>query len=905
MKGKIKYLLFITAVMLCGFITIPQVHAATLVKEQTGWYYDRQDQNGNNHHSWYWNYYTVDGKVAYCIEPGIPEGTTYSQGTWASTGLSDSIKERILLIAYYGYTYPGHQTIEYRAAAQGMLWSTILGNNTRVIYTTARWGEGSQLNISSEMAEIERLIANHYNKPSFNGQTITAQVGETFTLTDTNNVLSNYNVSVTGANYTVNGNNLTITPTVNGNITITLTKNMPYDTGYKLFTGDGIQNMIVPGTVDPVVASVKVNAYLGNIEMTKADEITEVAQGQATLKGAVYGVYRTDGTEVTRITTDENGYAKSGNVLSYGAYYLKEITPSEGYYLDNTKYSFDSKGQASVSMNVTEKVVENRISILKQYEYINGNTEFLTAEKDIQFEISYPNGSILKTVTTDKNGYATFDLPYGVWKFHQVNTSPGYEKIYDFYVTVDYDSEEEQYYNILNNKLSAYVEIVKKDAETGKIIKLADTSFKILNTDTNQFVSQYVGGKVFDTFKTDETGKTQTYLKLEAGNYKIVEIKTPKGYLTNKDGVSFSIGNESNYKYTSYGLIVTVDFIDQAIKGQIEVNKKGENIIIENNAISYEERPLKNVKFDIYASEDILSSDKTVLYYEKDTLVDTITTNEEGYAISKKLPLGKYYLVEVETGEMYVLDSTKHEIELKEVDNNTPIVYESVSKMNYLKKGDLEFSKVDLSTDEPLPNTLIEVYTENDELIFSGKTDENGKVIIKDLVVGKYYILEKEAPEGYTLNEEKMIFEILENGEVVKSTMKDKKITGSLDFTKLDFSTDETLPNTLIQIFNENDELVFEGRTDENGKITIDELTYGRYYILEKEAPEGYELNTEKMWFEIREDGEIIKSVMKDHKIIKVPNTDATDYKQLLISGISLIVLGTGVIIYGKKKNKK
>ena len=267
--------------------------------------------------------------------------------------------------------------------------------------------------------------------------------------------------------------------------------------------------------------------------------------------------------------------------------------------------------------------------------------------------------------------------------------------------------------------------------------------------------------------------------------------------------------------------------------------------------------------------------------------------------------MGKYYLVEVETGGMYVLDSTKHEIELKEVDNNTPIVYESVSKMNYLKKGDLEFSKVDLSTDEPLPNTLIEVYTENDELIFSGRTDENGKVIIKDLVVGKYYILEKEAPEGYTLNEEKMIFEILENGEVVKSTMKDKKITGSLDFTKLDFSTDETLPNTLIQIFNENDELVFEGRTDENGKITIDELTYGRYYILEKEAPEGYELNTEKMWFEIREDGEIIKSVMKDHKIIKVPNTDATDYKQLLISGISLIVLGTGVIIYGKKKNKK
>ena len=475
------------------------------------------------------------------------------------------------------------------------------------------------------------------------------------TLTDTNGVLGNYSVSVTGANYSVNGNKLTITPTVNGNITITLTKDMPYDTGYKLFTGDGIQNMIVPGTVDPVVASFKINAYLGTVDMYKADEITEVAQGQATLKGAVYGVYRTDGTLVTKITTDENGYAKSGNVLSYGTYYLQEISPSEGYYLDNTKYSFDSKGKANVTMNTTEKVVENFISILKQYEYIDGNTEFLTAEKGIKFEISYPDGTVLKTVTTDKNGYATFELPYGIWKFHQVNTTSNYEKIYDFYVTVDYDSEEEQYYNILNNKLSAYVEIVKKDSETGKIIKLADTSFKILNTDTNQYVSQYVGGKVLDTFTTDENGKTQTYLKLEAGNYKIVEIKTPEGYLKNNDGVEFSIGDESNYKYTSYGLIVSVDFEDIPIKGQIEINKKGENVIIENNSIIYEETPLGDVKFEIYANEDILSSDKTVLYYEKGTLVDTITTDESGYAISKKLPLGKYYVVEVETGNNCVL----------------------------------------------------------------------------------------------------------------------------------------------------------------------------------------------------------------------------------------------------------
>ena len=150
-----------------------------------------------------------------------------------------------------------------------------------------------------------------------------------------------------------------------------------------------------------------------------------------------------------------------------------------------------------------------------------------------------------------------------------------------------------------------------------------------------------------------------------------------------------------------------------------------------------------------------------------------------------------------------------------------------------------------------------------------------------------------------------MYFEV-KGEEIVKSTMKDEKITGKLEFTKVDFSEDNPLPNTLIEIYNaENDELIFSGRTDENGSIIIEKIEYGKYYILEKEAPEGSELNPERMYFEINENGEVVKSIMKDKKIVKVPNTDATDYKELLFSGISLIVLGAGVIIYGKKKNKK
>ena len=138
-----------------------------------------------------------------------------------------------------------------------------------------------------------------------------------------------------------------------------------------------------------------------------------------------------------------------------------------------------------------------------------------------------------------------------------------------------------------------------------------------------------------------------------------------------------------------------------------------------------------------------------------------------------------------------------------------------------------------------------------------------------------------------------MPFEVKENGEVIKATMKDEDITGKLEFTKVDFSTDEPLPNTLIEIYNaETDELVFSGRTDDKGMIVIDKIKYGKYYILEKEAPEGYQLNTEKMYFEITEDGQII-------------NTDKTDTKELIVGGVILILIGAGAIVYGSKKRKK
>lgn len=904
MKRMTKYLV-VTLGLLIGFTVNAQaVSAATLDFDWSGYYYNRQDGNGENNKSWKQENYYIDGQTAYCIEPGIPAGNPMYESSWEDTGLSNAIKERILLIGYYGYSYPGHQTIQYRAAAQGMMWSEILGNNTTVTFSTERWGAGTQLNISNEMAEIERLIANHYTRPSFNGGVYKAQVGKTITLTDDNNVLSNYSISVSGAEYSVDGNKLNIKPTQSGDINLTLTKNMPYSSGYKIFVGNQIQNMFVPGTVDPVTAKVRVNSYATSVEGYKTDSETGTAQGQATLKGAEYGIYETaTGKLVTTVVTDENGYFKSPAVLSWNDYYLQEIKPSEGYELDNTRYNIVVKDKETVRVDVVEKVIKNYVSILKQYEHVEGDTKFLNAEAGIKFEILYPNGKIFDTITTDKNGYASINLPYGVWKFHQVNTTAGYEKIYDFYITVSDTSQKEQYYNILNNSLTAYLQVIKVDEETGKVIAIADTTFKILNIDTNQYVSQYVGGKVISEFKTDENGILITPLKLSAGNYKLIEVSAPNGYLKDKDGLKFTIGNDTHYNYTTYGAFITVTYKNTPIKGQIEIHKTGEEIIIGNGEYIYASKELSGVIFEIYAEEDILSADGTYLYYKKGDLIDTITTDKNGYAISNRLPLGKYYLIEVKTQLDYVLDCNKHYFELKQLDDETPIVYESYSNLNYLKKGTIEFTKTDLVSGEVISNTIIEIYTEDGKLIFTGITDKDGKIVIDNLKVGKYYILEKEPSTGYVITTEKVFFELTENGEIIKAEMTNKPITGTLEFTKTDINTGDPLPNTLIEIYNDKDELIFSGRTDENGKIIIPEIRYGKYYILEKEAPEGYTLNPERMYFEILEDGEVVKATMTNEKVVvEVPSTGITDSHFIEIVGSLLTLGGIGVMVYVKKK---
>ena len=859
-----------------------------------------------------------DNKFVYCLQPytdidnNLPYYDVIRDDYARVLGFSEAQWERISLLAYYGYQYNDngydHSAQKWYVITQVMIWRTT--NPESDIYFTDTLNGSRISKFDSEIAELERLVSNHYKTPQFQSG-LTVPIGSTTELSDSNGVLSNYKISGTNnVTASINGNTLSVTANAVGEGSITFEKKATkYEIPPIVYFSDHSQNVMRVGNYDPVRSKFTLKIVGGKVTPEKKDmeNRTNTPQGEATLGGAVYGIYKEDGTRMGSVTTKEDGTNTSDYLPELGRFYLLEEKASEGYLLDSTKYYFEiTEDNLNPTVQVFEQVIKLDFEFTKVY--ASDETKIMEPEVGIKFGVYNNKGELVEELTTDSQGVFRFTVPYGTYTVKQLTTTKGHEKIADFTVEVK-DVGEVVKKVISNAPITAKLRVVKIDAETKEVIKRANIKFKIFDVKNNEYVCQtitYPNKTTICEWETDSEGEFTTAYPLMTGTYRLEEVdQVIDGYLWNNQSHEFSIDEDSKLRTDSeYGIIFDTDFENTRVKGEIRIEKTGEVAELTENGFEFKTEPLEGVKFGLYALEDIVWNGKTI--YSKDSLVAEKLTDSEGKIVFDELYLGKYYVKEIETLENYVLDEKTYETELVYKDQYTPTIFYSEAIQNVLKTGKLEFTKTDISESKTLPNTLIEIYTEDDELVFSGRTDSEGKIVIERLPQGKYYILEKEAPEGYKLNEEKMPFEIKENGEVIKSTMKDDDITGTLEFTKLDFSNDNPLPNTLIEIYNaDTDELVFSGRTDENGMITIEKLKYGKYYILEKEAPEGYELNPDKMYFEIKEDGEIVKSVMKDHQIVKVPNTEANDYRELLFSGITLMIAGAGVIIYGKIKKKK
>lgn len=859
-----------------------------------------------------------DNQFVYCLQPyadidnNLPYYDVVRSDYAQVLGLSESQWERISLLAYYGYQYNDngvdHSSQKWYAITQVMIWRTT--NPESDIYFTDSLNGNRTSQYDSEIAELERLVSNHYRTPQLQSG-LTVPIGSTTEINDSNGVLSNYEISSTDkVTASINGNTLSVTANSIGEGSISFQKKAKY---YEIppivYFSDHSQNVFRVGSYDPVKSKFTIKVIGGKVTPEKKDveTRTNTPQGEGKLGGAVYGIYKVDGTRIGSVTTKDDGTNTSDYLPELGRFYLLEEQPSEGYLLDSNKYYFEiTEDNLNPHVQVYEQVIKLDFEFTKVY--ASAETQIMEPEVGVKFGIYNNKNEQVEEVTTNSQGVFRFTLPYGTYTVKQLTTTKGHEKIDDFNIEVKTTGEVVKKV-ISNAPITAKLRVVKIDAETKEVIKRANIKFKIFDVKNNEYVCQtitYPNKTTICEWETDSEGEFTTAYPLMTGTYRLEEVdQVVEGYLWNSQSHEFSIDEDSNLKTDSeYGIIFDTEFENQPVKGEIQIKKTGEVAELTEEGFIFKTDNLEGVKFGLYALDDIIWNNK--LIYEKDSLVEEKITDKDGNIVFDNLYLGKYYVKEIETLDNYVLDENKYEAELLYKDQYTPVIFYSESILNILKTGKLEFTKTDISESKTLPNALIEIYTENDELVFSGRTDSEGKIVIEKLPQGKYYILEKEAPEGYKLNEEKMPFEIKENGEIIKSTMKDEDITGTLEFTKVDISTDEPLPNTLIEIYNaETDELVFSGRTDENGNITIDKIKYGKYYILEKEAPEGYQLNEERMYFEITEDGQVIKSVMKDEKIVEVPNTGLSEIDYSKVTPIIIIVLGAGLIIYATKKNKK
>ena len=876
--------------------------------------------------------FTMNGDTAYCIEPGIAINTSvYSSTTdWSVTGLSDEVKNYIKLVAYYGYDYPNHQTMRYYFATQELIWEKVSGRAVGWIYGEDRYGP--QIDIETEKNNILSLVNNHNKRPSFDDQIYEVSLGDSLSITDNNGVLSQYKVySSDLGEVSINGNTLTI-DNLNSRSTgdvVLMTKSYT-DRVTLIYHNGSNQKLVRSGVLDPVVSSFTVNIKSGSIRLKKLDKETGTTpQGDATLKGSKYYVINSAGDTVDILIAGQNERSRE---LPYDTYTVREVSAGNGYLVSDTVYTFTlNDDNTDVEFEAYDEVFKQEFKIYKVY--ATDKTAKLVGEPNITFDFYLKSSNELyKSATTDNNGYLSIYLPYGTYIVKQKNSTPNYEKCDDFEITIDFDNTDLTRM-ISDAEITAKLRLIKVDKATGKTIAKSGIKFKIKNLDTNEYECQeitYPSKQTICEYETNSNGEFITPSPLRPANYQIEEVDQKiDGYLWNNKPVKFTISEDSNFIYENDEVIYEVKFSNQEVKGELNLQKYGEEFVIkgsqillesvnaprtkktveetiseEINNISYVETLLDGVSFKLVANQDIYKADGT-LVYQKDAVVQSFSTRH-GKASISDLYLGKYCVIEESTVDNYILDEIPHCFELKYVDQYTDIVSFNLDLYNYLPKGSIVISKVDISTTEPIPNTLIEVYTEFDELIYSGRTDENGNIEIDELIPGNYYFMEKEtANPSYVLNEEKMYFKIKENGEVVKATMENEKIKGILEFTKTDFSTSEPIPNTLIEIYNANtDELIFSDRTDENGMIII-ELEYGEYYILEKEpADPKYMLNEEKMYFEIKENGEVVKANMTND-LIPVPSTNLNRNYYVCFIAFVLAITGIGMIINEENNKRK
>lgn len=647
-----------------------------------------------------------------------------------------------------------------------------------------------------------------------------------------------------------------------------------------------------------------------------------VTQGDATLEGAVYGLYN-NGVLVDTYTTDKNGYFLTDYYVCGDNWYLQEITPSEGYLLDDTRYYIDcSAYEYTVELNteyvdVYEAIVRGKIAIIKHCD--DGSTKIETPEEGAVFAVylksagSYDNAEEKERAILfcDEFGFAeTAWLPYGTYVVEQIDGWEGKEMMPAFDVNINADGETYRY--LINNAtFEAEIEIVKKDIETGNIIPSAGIGFKVRNTDTGEYVIQRVNYPTpmdIEVYYTDSTGKLMIPSPLPYGNYEIIEQNTCYGYVLDSDPVAFKVDGSTD--------IVTVVKSNIAQKGTITIEKTGEvfSSVRENEGIYqpvYEVKGLAGAVYEITAAEDIVTLDGTTRY-TKGQVVATVTTDADGRATSEPLYLGKFTVNEVTAPHGMVLNTNPVDVELTYAGENVKVSTTSTSFYNERQKVTIDLSKslekddvFNIGNGDEITRVQFALYAAEDLIAEDGKTipkdalieidacDTDGKITFStDLPVGaKVYVKEYATDSHYILSD--LIYEVTfdyegQDTDTVRKNINDgnaienEMIRGSIVGKKLD-EDGFAICGALFGLFAESETefteetAILTCESNEIGVFHFENVPFGRWIVREIKAAPAFVLNENSYAVTVSEHEQVVEVTIENEFITGTVKTTKVD----------------------------
>lgn len=837
----------------------------------------------------------VGDKTVFCIEPMqlFTEGLDYHQDTAKWDELSEQTRQNIWEINYYGYSYSGHQTEKYYVATQVMIWQAVTGTWYQPYYT-----DGTTVyDISNEVAVINNLRAQPQGRPSFNNQTIKMGLNTPVTLTDTKGTLANYSITNSnGIRASVNGNNLTVAITSeNYDKSITFSRNFTARDVNVIYGSGGYQRVIYLASRRDPSPNFKLNFDLmyADIEVEKQDSQTGTkTQGDATFNGATFAIKDTSGNVLETITTN-GSKAKSKKYPVGTTLNVCEVTSPEGYLANSScntvelKYSGDNT-PSTFYTTVKDQVIKGRIEIAKtidkeKYGLFQSNVQ--KPGEGFKFDIILKStGKVVSTLTTDEDGRAISDyLPYGTYIVKE-HTTKGYDTLDPFEVKID-QNEKTYFYNIYNDTIKAELTIYKTDSETGKRIPAAGVEFKIKDADGNYVTQEvtYPKKETTDVFKTDEDGSVHLPSPLKYGEYKLVEIKAPHGYVLKDTEIPINVDGSSTE--------IFMNFDNKTQKGQVYVEKTGEMLSGAKESETdygtlytpeYKEQYLSGVTYEITAREDIVTPEGTVWFHKGD-VVDTFTTGD-CVTTSALLQLGKYSIKETATQTGFVLDGNTYDFDIEYAGQMIDVVEIKQSYVNKRQKLDLQITKTFEDEDkDAYKDVVFGVYSKNDitlndkviipadGLVGTLTIDEDGKNIEQlDLPTGEYYVKELETNVGFKLDEEKHDFIFDYDADTTKPTVTvsmdlyNEKRRLELDVNKVDKDHhDHFLNGAIFDVY------------DKTADAYVTTLASGQLMITGEEKDEEYEISKKEDF------SKVIKTVKTDeNKQIVLDIDDGTYYSR-------------------------